>query len=193
MGKPDVVAAGVNVLGEMPTNTLISQQYPNARQPSGLFRGSGTSQSTALVSGLAALYLQTHQWASPYQVKAAIRGAANQVGNGKTDGAGLVSVPTGAAYNPLNTGEQVNVLQWYATASIWGPFWLGSDPNTDTWNARNWTARHWLARNWTARHWLARNWADDGWAARNWTVRNWTARNWTVRNWAAAMWDGGAS
>ncbi len=191
VGKPDVVAAGVNILGEMPDSALISQQYPAARQPSGLFRGSGTSQSTALVSGLAALYLQTHKWASPYQVKAAIRGAANKVGNGKTDGEGLVAVPAGAAYNPFNTGESsLNVFQWYSTASIWGPFWLGTDPSTDVWNVRNWTARHWLARNWTARHWLARNWTDDNWAARNWTVRNWTARHWLARNWAAASWDG---
>jgi serine protease AprX len=188
MGKPDVVAAGVNILGEMPSDALISQQYPSARQPSGLFRGSGTSQSTALVSGLAALYLQAHKWASPYQVKAAIRGAAANIGNGSADGQGLVSVPTGAAYNPFNTGEQVNLFQWYSTASIWGPFWLGSD---DAWNVRNWTARHWLVRNWTARHWLARNWTARNWLARNWTVRNWTARNWTVRNWAAATWDGG--
>jgi serine protease AprX len=191
VGKPDVVAAGVNVLGEMPDDALISQQYPDARQDSGLFRGSGTSQSTAVVSGLAALYLQSHKWASPYQVKAAIRGAANKVGNGKTDGEGLVAVPTGAAYNPFNTGESsLNMFQWYSTASIWGPFWLGTDPNTDAWDVRNWTARHWLARNWTARHWLARNWTDDNWAARNWTVRNWTARHWLARNWAAASWDG---
>jgi serine protease AprX len=188
VGKPDVVAAGVNILGEMPDNALISQQYPDARQDSGLFRGSGTSQSAAVVSGLAALYLQSHKWASPYQVKAAIRGAANKVGNGKTDGEGLVSVPTGAAYNPFNTGESgLNLFQWYSTASIWGPFWLGTD---DSWNVRNWTARHWLVRNWTARHWVVRNWTGDDWAARNWTVRNWTVRNWTVRNWAAASWDG---
>ncbi|HEX7105109.1 MAG TPA: S8 family serine peptidase [Acidothermaceae bacterium] len=199
VAKPDVVAAGVNILGEMPDGALISQQHPTARQPSGLFRGSGTSQSTALVSGLAALYLQAHEGASPYEVKAAIRGAATKVGNGKTDGQGLVAVPTGTAYDPSNTGEQgLNLAKWYSTANIWGPFWLGADPDTDAWNVRNWTVRNWTVRNWTARHWLARNWTARNWTARNWTarnwtVRNWTARNWTVRNWAAASWDGGVS
>ena len=181
VSKPDVVAAGVNLLGEMPADSVIGQQYPDARQDSGLFRGSGTSQSTAIVSGLAALYLQNHKWASPYVVKAAIRDAASKVGNGATDGEGLVAIPHGASYSPFDTGElSLNVVQWYSTVTLWGPFWLD-----DTWDARNWTARHWTARHWTARNWMARNWT-----ARNWTARNWTARNWAARNWAAASWDG---
>ena len=79
MTKPDVVAAGVNVLGAMPTDSVISQQFPNARQADGLFRGSGTSQSTAIVTGLAALYLQAHHSAGPNEVKSAIRGAASSI------------------------------------------------------------------------------------------------------------------
>ena len=186
VSKPDVVAAGVNLLGEMPGDALIAQQFPAARQPSGLFRGSGTSQSTAIVSGLAALYLQDHHKASPQQVKSAIRDVAKSItagSDGGPDGQGLVQIPNGH-YSAQGTGEQsLNVWQWYATAAVWGPFW-----NDDLWDVRNWTARNWLARNWTARNWLARNWLDDDWAARNWLARNWLARNWAARNWAAASW-----
>ena len=93
VSKPDVVAAGVNILGEMPVGSEIDQEFPNARQPNGLFRGSGTSQSTAIVSGLAALYLQAHPSASPLQVKSAIRDSASSITSGKSDGQGLVDHP----------------------------------------------------------------------------------------------------
>ncbi len=79
----------------MPVGSEIDQEFPNARQPNGLFRGSGTSQSTAIVSGLAALYLQSHPSASPLQVKSAIRDSASSIGGGKSDGQGLVTVPNG--------------------------------------------------------------------------------------------------
>jgi serine protease AprX len=183
VNKPDVVAAGVNLLGEMPTNSIISQTYPAARQASGLFRGSGTSQSAAIVSGLAAIYLQAHHSASPLEVKSAIRDAASSIASGKSDGSGLVSIPKGN-HGSSNTGEAgLDLAQWYSTAPMWGPFWTD-----DGWDARHWSARHWNADLWDARHWNARHWGSDAWAARNWMARNWMARNWMARNWAARNW-----
>jgi len=177
--KPDVVAAGVNVLGEMPTDSVIGQQFPDARQPSGLFRGSGTSQSTAIVSGLAALYLQSHKWASPLQVKAAIRGAASSIASDSTDGQGLVGVPTGAAYNPLNTGElSLNVDQWYATASQWGDLFTSGVFDT----------RRWSVRRWSADGWDSRRWSDVSFDSRRWSNRRWSADTWDCRRWSAAFW-----
>ncbi|MDQ1464320.1 MAG: serine protease AprX [Actinomycetota bacterium] len=181
--KPDVVAAGVNVLGEMPADSVIGLEFPNARQPSGLFRGSGTSQSAAIVSGLAALYLDGHHWASPQEVKSAIRDGASSIAGGHTDGQGLVAIPTGN-HGPFHTGEQsLNLVQWYSTVSLWGPFWTD-----DAWDSRHWVSRHWTVDLWDSRHWVARNWTARNWAARNWMARNWSARNWAARNWAASQW-----
>jgi serine protease AprX len=185
--KPDVVAAGVNVLGEMPADSVIGQAFPNARQPSGLFRGSGTSQSAAIVSGLAALYLDGHKWASPSEVKSAIRDGASSIAGGHTDGQGLVAIPTGN-HGPFHTGEQsLNLVQWYSTVSLWGPFWTD-----DAWDSRHWVARNWTVDLWDSRHWVARNWTARNWAARNWMARNWSARNWAARNWAASAWGDGS-
>lgn len=179
VSKPDVVAAGVNVLGEMPADSIISQQFPGARQPSGLFRGSGTSQSTAIVSGLAALYLQEHKWASPLQVKAAIRSAATSIAGGSTDGQGLVGVPTGAAYNPLNTGElSLNVGQWYSTASQWG----------DLFTSGVFDSRRWSARRWSADGWDSRRWSGVSFDSRRWSSRRWSTETWDCRRWSAAFW-----
>ena len=189
--KPDVVAAGVNILGEMPVGSVIDQEFPNARQPSGLFRGSGTSQSTAIVSGLAALYLQSHPSASPLQVKSAIRNAASSIANGKSDGQGLVAVPSGNGSNngSNNTGEQsLNVRQWFSTAPLWGDLFTSGTFDARRWSARRWSASGWDARRWAAVGFDARRWSDVTFDARLWSARMWGSRLWASRLWAASYW-----
>jgi serine protease AprX len=202
--KPDVVAAGVNLLGEMPADSIIGQQFPNARQDSGLFRGSGTSQSAAIVSGLAALYLQSHHSASTDEVKAAIRDSASSITSGKQDGEGLVSIPDGGrSHGALNTGERdLNYGQWMSTAPQWadlfgsGVFdarrWGARRWNADGWDARRWGAAGWDARRWGSGGWDARRWGADGWDARRWGANAWDARRWGGQMWAASSWGDGS-
>ena len=188
VSKPDVVAAGVNILGEMPVGSEISQEFPNARQPNGLFRGSGTSQSTAIVSGLAALYLQSHPSASPLQVKSAIRDAASSIGGGKADGQGLVNVPTGN-YRSNDTGEQsLNVFRWFSTAPLWGDLFTGGAFDARRWSARRWNSAGWDARRWAAVSFDARRWSDVTFDARLWSARMWGSRMWASRLWSASYW-----
>jgi serine protease AprX len=192
VSKPDVVAAGVNILGEMPVGSEISQEFPNARQPSGLFRGSGTSQSTAIVSGLAALYLQSHPSASPLQVKSAIRDSASSISGGKSDGQGLVSVPNGN-YGSNDTGEQnLNVRQWFATAPMWGDLFTGGAFDARRWSARRWSAAGWDARRWADVSFDARRWSDVTFDARLWSARMWGSRMWASRLWSASYWGDSA-
>jgi len=195
MTKPDVVAAGVNVLGAMPTDSVISQQFPNARQADGLFRGSGTSQSTAIVTGLAALYLQAHHSAGPAEVKAAIRGAASSIASGHKDGQGLVALPTGRGSND-NTGERsLNVGQWLSTAPLWGDLFSGGTFDGRRWGARRWNANDWDARRWAGVAFDARRWSDLLFDSRRWSdatfdSRRWSARMWGSRMWGSRMWGG---
>jgi serine protease AprX len=185
VNKPDVVAAGVQVLGEMPANSVIGQEYPTARQPSGLFRGSGTSQSTAIVSGLAALFLQNHASASPQQVKASIRSAANGIGAGAADGEGLVAVPTAVA-SLASLGEaNLNVNKFNQTAQQWGNLFSGP-----TFDARRWAARRWAGDGWDARRWADGTWAGVAFDARRWANVQWASTEWDARRWAASSWDG---
>ncbi len=188
VSKPDVVAAGVNILGEMPVGSLIDQEFPNARQPSGLFRGSGTSQSTAIVTGLAALYLQSHPSANPLQVKSAIRSAASSISTGRSDGQGLVALPSGNS-GANNTGEQnLNYFQWFSTAPLWGDLFTGGAFDARRWSARRWSASGWDARRWAAVTFDARRWSDVTFDARLWSARMWGSRMWGSRMWSASYW-----
>ncbi len=192
VSKPDVVAAGVNILGEMPVGSEIDQEFPNARQPNGLFRGSGTSQSTAIVSGLAALYLQSHPSASPLQVKSAIRDSASSITGGKSDGQGLVSVPNGN-YGSNDTGEQnLNLRQFLSTAPLWGDLFTGGAFDARRWSARRWSAGGWDARRWAAVSFDARRWSDVTFDARLWSARMWGSRMWASRLWSASYWGDSA-
>jgi serine protease AprX len=189
INKPDVVAAGVNLLGEMPVGSLIDQEFPNARQASGLFRGTGTSQSTAIVSGLAALYLQAHPSASPLDVKSAIRDAASSIASGKADGQGLVAIPTGSSHGFSNTGENgLNFFQWISTAPQWGDLFTNGVFDARRWSARRWTASGWDARRWADVTFDARRWSDVTFDARLWSARMWGSRMWASRMWSASYW-----
>src|SRR5206468_11181115 len=79
VAKPDVVAPGLHVLGVVPANSAVAKANPQGWARDGLFKGSGTSEATAVASGVAAAYLSDHAGASPQDVKAAIRTAADPV------------------------------------------------------------------------------------------------------------------
>src|SRR5262249_17797067 len=72
----DLIAPAVHVLGLRAPNSAIDQPNASARVGSRFFRGSGTSQAAAVVSGLAARDPSQFPAASPDQVKAALIGSA---------------------------------------------------------------------------------------------------------------------
>lgn len=177
--KPDVVAPGVDVLGIVPSGSVVARAYPNAKQPGGLFRGSGTSQSTAVVSGIAAIVKQNNPRATPQQVKSSIRDAAVRIvsGSDRLGGSGLVTVPF--QLTGTNTGESaLDRDLWLVTRDEWGDVW-----NLDLWSARTWSARTWSARTWSSDAWSARTWSARTWSARTWSARTWSARTWSTHAW----------
>lgn len=144
--KPDVVASGVGVLGVLPPASVIAKANPSARAGGRLWRGSGTSQATAVTSGAVALLLQQHPAAGPAQVKAALRRAASNL-TGERDGAGLLTLgplASEAADDPAyGTGEQTGEAGFDASA----------------WNANSWSANSWSANSWSANSWSANSWS----------------------------------
>jgi serine protease AprX len=77
----DVVAPGVHVLGLRDPGSYVDTNYPDARVGTRFFRGSGTSQATAITAGAAALFLQRYPTATPDQVKRAFMTSAVPLDN----------------------------------------------------------------------------------------------------------------
>ncbi len=67
--KPDLIAPGAHVESLMRNNAYLSREYPERRLNGHYFEMAGTSMSTAVVSGIAALMLSAHPELTPDQVK----------------------------------------------------------------------------------------------------------------------------
>ena len=67
--KPDVIAPGAHMASIMRNNTYMAQTYPENRIQGNYFKMSGTSMSSAVVSGIVALMLEKHPNLTPDQVK----------------------------------------------------------------------------------------------------------------------------
>src|SRR4051812_40545078 len=74
--NPDLVAPGEKVVGLRAAGSYLDQTYPAARIGERLFRGSGTSQASAVVSGAAALLISQRPTLKPDQVKSLLTGSA---------------------------------------------------------------------------------------------------------------------
>lgn len=67
--KPDVVAYGGHIIGELPPGASLGVDFPEYRTEDGQFVMTGTSQAAAVVSGLAALLIQAEPGVSNDDIK----------------------------------------------------------------------------------------------------------------------------
>jgi serine protease AprX len=162
--KPDVVASGVHVLGLLPDDSALAQDASTRHLPDGLYRGTGTSQATAVTSGLAALLLAAHPEATPTQVKASLRCAAADM-RGDRDGAGLVRA---------------------TTTLCAGPDGQALDGSGDMTGEAGFDASSWGASSWGASSWGASSWGASSWGASSWGASSWGASSWGASSWASA-------
>jgi serine protease AprX len=174
--KPDVVASGVRVLGLLPPSSTLAQDSHTVRLPSGLYRGTGTSQATAIASGLAALLLAAHPEATPTQVKSSLRCAATDL-RSERDGAGLVHTTTTLCAGP--DGQALD-----GSGDVSGE----ADFDASSWGASSWGASSWGASSWGASSWGASSWGASSWGASSWAASSWAASSWAASSWAASSW-----
>jgi serine protease AprX len=126
--KPDVVAPGGHVIGLMNGTAQIAQTNPKYHLGNSYFMMSGTSQATAITSGIVALMLQADASLTPDDVKCRLMAnaqpALNQNGTLAysifQQGAGLVnaqqavnSTLTGCANSGLNIANDLAGIEHY--------------------------------------------------------------------------------
>jgi serine protease AprX len=89
--KPDVLAPGVSMVSGRAPGSTIDTFRPEARLGTTLFKGSGTSQAAAVVSGVVARMLEASPGLRPGQVKTALTQSTGGRLAGPAGGAGLVN------------------------------------------------------------------------------------------------------
>jgi serine protease AprX len=205
---PDLVAPGRSIISLRTPNSYIDSNYPTGMLPSTLdpaqryFKGSGTSQATAVVSGAAALLLQARPTLSPDQVKRILMTTADAMPNADAIGRGsgqlnvkkalAAPTPTTTQSFPASTGQG-------SLEAARGSAHVG-DPDTGTqltgetdimgraWNKSTWATACTGVTTWTGGTWNARAWAGGSWTGSSWTTRTWASTTWTGTNWAGRAW-----
>ncbi|MEA2671377.1 MAG: serine protease AprX [Chloroflexota bacterium] len=154
---PDLVAPGTHIASlRDPGSTIDMLNGLTATVAGRFFRGSGTSQAAAVVSGAAALLLSQRPSATPDQVKALLTGGAAPLGGTSRllQGAGqlrlqpLLTAPTPAAHQtwPVSTGA-------------------GSlERSRGGWSGGGWSGGGWSGGGWSGVGWFGGGWSADVWA-----------------------------
>jgi len=208
--KPDLVTSGRSVVSLAAPGSTIYDQYPSARVGSANFVGSGTSFSSAIPSGAAALVLAANPALTPNQLKARLLGTTNPgpVGNPFVDGHGALNAYAAATAGPMNLSQSAPLLPTLpgitvrlsptGPANTWNPsLWSGTSwapgPSDDwTWHGWAWNGGDWNGWTWTGRAWNVGDWASSTWNSANWTGRAWNGSGWAGSAFTGRAWNGSA-
>jgi serine protease AprX len=191
--KPEVSAPGRMLIGAVPATSTLAQERPDRIVAPGYVAMSGTSFSTALVSGAAADMLALHPTWTPDQVKGALMHTARPLSLGPPFAAGIGEVSASAAAratNPPNPNAGLNRFlipdplggrlpvfdeATWTTAALANPAW-----NTATWTTATWTTATWTTAAWSAATWTTATWTTATWTTATWTTATWTTATWTT-------------
>jgi serine protease AprX len=208
--KPDLVTSGRSVVSLAAPGSTIYDENPSARIGSGNFVGSGTSFSTAITSGAAALVLSANPALTPDELKARLLGTTSPgpIGNPFVDGHGAMNAYAAATAGQMNLSQSVagtvltllgatvplspvgsfadswNASLWsgvsWSQASAGGP--MGNGPDGSAWNGSAWNGFAWSSRAWN----------DGGWASAAWDGQAWQGSAWDGSAWEGSAWNGSA-
>jgi serine protease AprX len=213
----DLLAPGVHVLGLRDPNGYLDQAWPTARVGTRFFRGSGTSQATAVVPGAVALLLQRYPTLTNEQVKAMLKATATPLlgvldinqGSGLVNvraaelapppvvtvqvggygyGTGLLEGARGSAHVSLNGVDLTGERDIFGSA--WkGSVWAPAALAGTSWSGATWNGNVWTGASWTGTSWTSSTWASRTWTGLAWDGSTWSSRTWTSRTWSASGWD----
>ncbi|MFN2588831.1 MAG: S8 family serine peptidase [Actinomycetota bacterium] len=107
--NPDLVAPGKSIASLRAPGSYVDENHPEGRVNSKLFKGSGTSQAAAVVSGAAALVVQQRPGITPDQVKALLKSTATKmpVADAQAQGSGVLNLKSA-----LKTATPLAVQTW---------------------------------------------------------------------------------
>ncbi|HEX8347062.1 MAG TPA: S8 family serine peptidase [Actinoplanes sp.] len=218
---PDLVAPGTSIVSLRTPGSYVDTHHPAGRVSTDsyrYFRGSGTSQAAAVVSGAAALLLQQRPRLTPNQVKKLLMSTALRLptSNATAQGAGqldirkaiatatpVTSAQSGVPATGLGTLEAsrgsahvtdpVTAVMLTGERDIMGKAWIPAARQQMTltgtaWVGGTWNGAVWTGSTWTGSSWTARTWSARTWSARTWSSGSWSARTWSGNTWSAARW-----
>ena len=212
--KPDVVSPGVHTVSLRSPGSAIDQQFGSvARVGDDYFRGTGTSMSTATVSGVVAQILQAKPGLNPDQVKYRLTSTARPIAatNHTAVGAGLIDAfgaATSSASKRANAGLtpagglgglqpargslSVDAQSPAGWVGLSGEYVAQGDPRLiDPSNPLGlvpFISVDFSLTGWDPLTWNLTSWATEDWLATAWEGTQWRATVWDGTQWRGTQW-----
>lgn len=212
--RVDVIAPGTTTYSLRTPGSFLDEMYPEARVGDRMFRGNGTSEAAAVVSGAVALMLQVNPGWSPDEIKGRLRATGKSLawdGTATVDEnqrlihvweAVIIRNLKGIDWHqrhPRSTGlGSLEASRGSAHVEAEGSVLAGElDVFGRAWNAKSWREQSEMGRTWGPKgYWsdldiAGPEWGPDRWTGRSWRTGDWTGRSWRTDDWSGRSWRSG--
>ena len=208
----DLVAPGQSVISLRVPGAYSDVNYPGASVGDRFFRGTGTSQAAAVVSGAVALVLDQRPDLTPDQVKALLKSTARPIPGASEacQGAGVIdlkaafkaptpeAVQTWAPSTGLGSLEaargsyhvEQDGVALVGEQDIFGGTWDGASWSGASWSGASWSGGEWNGASWSGASWSGASWSGASWSGASWSGASWSGASWSGASWSDASWSG---
>jgi serine protease AprX len=216
---PDVVAPGAHMVSLRVPGSYIDQNYgATGIVSSTLFRGSGTSEAAAFVSGAAALAIQQHPSITPAALKrlfqlntTGLAVSTLKQGSGEIDlfkmlGATVYAPPTqwktidwstGLGSLELSRGTDHltrDGVVLRGNLDIFGHAFDSAqmamlEAAGNSWSGGIWNGNNWTGNSWSGNSWSGNSWSGNSWSGNSWSGNSWSG-TWSGNSWSGNSWSG---
>jgi serine protease AprX len=214
--NPDLVAPGTSVVSLRVPNGYLDATYPGGRTGERFFRGTGTSQAAAVVSGAAALLIQQRPDLTPDQVKALLTGTARELpatdaiaqGGGLVDlaaakdaatptsvqtwqratGTGSLDKARGSAV--VRHGNEALTGEYDFTGQKWSPKVYAKALRDVVRSGATLDGLSWSGLSWSGLSWSGLSWSGLSWSGLSWSGLSWSGLSWSGLSWSGLSWSG---
>jgi serine protease AprX len=186
IAKPDVLAPGEHIVSLRVPGTALDQEEARAGRDRGIAddlalgayaRLTGTSASTAMAAGAAAVILEKHQKYSPAQVKGALVAGGSRIAGTRTPG---LDVDDSLTARParVNAGQLPSLVLLRLLVQS------GNVLPDIAWDGISWEGISWESISWESVSWEA-----VSWEAVSWEGVTWDGVTWDGVTWDSVMWE----
>ena len=215
---PTLVAPGAHMQGLRVAGSYVDQNNPNGALGDLYFRGSGTSEAAAYVTGAIALLLQKYPQLTPDQVKKMLHDHAetpikgtpiflqghgeldlNKLLNTPAPGPGPVPGPGGAQWSNGSgslegsrggTHLSNNGVVLQGNQTIFGlPFNSVAMAALEA-AGNSWSGSSWSGSSWSGSSWSGSSWSGSSWSGSSWSGNSWSGSSWSGSSWSGNSWSG---
>jgi serine protease AprX len=217
----DVVAPGAHIVSLRVPGSYIDQHAGSTGYVSDrFFRGSGTSEAAAFVSGAAALEIQRRPTITPDRLKKEfLESATGLLGfSARQQGQGEVDMRKLLAQDIQNPPNSWSKIAWSTgTGSLEasrGTDHLTSDgvvlagkqdifghafdsaamaaleAQGNSWSGGTWNGNSWSGSSWSGNSWSGSSWSGSSWSGSSWSGSSWSGNSWSGSSWSGSSWSG---